>query len=127
MGVCCMISWMEDARDEGFKILNVEDAWRVPGSICVFLASFDSTKCVYEQFAVISKLPRLGAKVLKVIMPFFPSLTLRGEGGERGSGRMGTSYSRVPSFRSLPPHKRHSRSVLIPASAHSQEEVASKR
>ena len=82
---------MQDARDEGFKILNVEDSWRVPGSICVFLASFDSTTCVYEQFAVISKLPRLGAKVLKVIMPFFPSLTLRGEGGERGSGHMGKS------------------------------------
>lgn len=121
----CVSSWMEDARDEGFKILNVEDSWRVPGSICVFLASFDSTKCVYEQFAVISKLPRLGAKVLKVIMPFFPSLTLRGEGGERGSGRMGTSYPRVPSFRSLA-HKSHSQKSF-PLGAHGHVDEASVR
>ncbi len=79
-------SWVRDVRDEGFKILNIEEPWRVPGSICVFLASFDSTEDIYEQFAVISKLPRLGAKMLKVIMPCFPSLTLRSEGGERGKG-----------------------------------------
>jgi hypothetical protein len=47
-------SWVRDERDDGFKILNVEDAWRVPGSICFFLASFDSTACLYEQFAVVS-------------------------------------------------------------------------
>ena len=85
----CTVSWTRDERDEGFRILNIEDGWRVPGSICFFLASFDSTACLYEQFAVISKLPRLGAKVLKVILPFFPSLTLRAEGGERGKGREG--------------------------------------
>ena len=49
-------SWILDARDEGFKILNIEEPWRVPGSICVFLASFESTSDIYEQFAVV--LPR---------------------------------------------------------------------
>jgi hypothetical protein len=48
-------SWTQDARDEGYKIINIEDSWRVPGAICVFLASFDSTQDLYEQFAAVRK------------------------------------------------------------------------
>eukprot|EP00960_Hanusia_phi_P045706 757391-Hanusia_phi.AAC.9 len=58
-----------------------------------------------------SKLPRFGAAVFKILMPYFPSLTLQvlpslpllpiiapqTEGGERGSGKMGE----VPTARTL--------------------------
>ena len=48
----CTVSWTRDERDEGFRILNIEDGWRVPGSICFFLASFDSTAFTFRSVVV---------------------------------------------------------------------------
>ncbi|EKX36996.1 hypothetical protein GUITHDRAFT_116860 [Guillardia theta CCMP2712] len=93
----CHITWRRAPAEGGFPKINIDDYYKVRGSIVVFLACFDDPECIYEQFAVMSKLPRFGASVFKILMPFFPSLTLQTEGGERGSGKMGE----IPTARTL--------------------------
>jgi len=84
----CTISWSRQS-DDGFAAITIEEPWKIRGSVVFFLASFDDPECIYEQFAVMSKIPRLGPSVFKIFLPCFPSLTLANEGGERGRGLPG--------------------------------------
>ena len=59
----------------------------------MFLTNFDTPQSIIQQFAVMSKLPRLGPDTFKILSPCFPSLTLRGEGGEKGTGKRGEVYT----------------------------------
>lgn len=65
-----------DKFEDGWPNIFVRKEERIRQKRAAFLASFDTLEDVFPQLSVIYTLPRLGAKEIKVIMPYFPTGTL---------------------------------------------------
>eukprot|EP00283_Hemiselmis_rufescens_P013770 CAMPEP_0173459694 /NCGR_PEP_ID=MMETSP1357-20121228/61854_1 /TAXON_ID=77926 /ORGANISM="Hemiselmis rufescens, Strain PCC563" /LENGTH=187 /DNA_ID=CAMNT_0014427181 /DNA_START=20 /DNA_END=580 /DNA_ORIENTATION=- len=104
--------------------MEVLEPYKVKGSIVMFLTDFDTPSSIIQQFSIMTKLPRLGPAVFKILSPCFPSLTLRGEGGEKGSGKKGEVYTTTTLARlisSIPKAKSGPTEIVIWDIHHLQE------
>lgn len=68
------ISWK--SFEDGWPNIFVGKEERIRQKRAAFLASFDSVDDVFAQMSVIYTLPRLGAREIKVILPYYPTGTL---------------------------------------------------
>eukprot|EP00290_Baffinella_frigidus_P023665 CAMPEP_0180253738 /NCGR_PEP_ID=MMETSP0987-20121128/39774_1 /TAXON_ID=697907 /ORGANISM="non described non described, Strain CCMP2293" /LENGTH=226 /DNA_ID=CAMNT_0022222653 /DNA_START=230 /DNA_END=906 /DNA_ORIENTATION=+ len=88
-----IITWQRQADDlcshQGFARITIEESWKVRGSIVFFLCCLDDSDRIYDNLAVMTKITRFGPSTFKIMIPFFPSLTLQAEGGDRGLGVLG--------------------------------------
>lgn len=62
--------------EDEYPNLHIEKQRRIRRSNVAFLASFDHPRDIFEQLSVIYAMPRAGAQLFKVILPYFPTGTM---------------------------------------------------